>query len=195
MTGDILDQVLSKLNRTLWANGRSVLDNVTQKSCSTSTQTSRFCFYQLIRHQFFSHWIWESPKTSSCGIYRKLLFQHVLAKTEDCTTASEVTKSHTILKQELSDLIAKLQHVDDACEVSDLTSAENNIPVCEPASKLTHPDDYSDEDSDDEDAVPMEVPPPRLKSLDKAITCPEDIFGIQRLYQRSKLLIILSWMI
>ena len=130
---------------------------------------------------------------------------------EDCTTASEVTKLHTILKQELSDLIAKLQHEDDACEVSDLTSAEDNIPVCaefaddkwdeefmpefEPASKLTHRGDDSDEDSDDEDAVPMEVPPPLLKSLDKAISCPEDIFGIQRLYQRSKLLIILSWII
>ena len=126
-------------------------------------------------------------------VVRKLLFRHVLAKIEECTTASEVTKSLTILHairwlaeawkqvasdtfkkcfrkagiltesfqvvqpsrtseesdpfldidegeedddtevcdQELGELIAKLQDKDDdAYEVSDLVSAEDDVPVC-----------------------------------------------------------------
>ena len=71
--------------------------------------------------------------------------------------------------------------------MSDLASAEDDVSICAefaddkwdeefmselgPANKLMCPD----EDSDDEDSDPMEVPPPRLKSSDEAISCLGDI--------------------
>ena len=78
--------------------------------------------------------------------------------------------------QELGELIAKLQDKDDAaCEVYDLVSAKDDVPVCTefadnkwveefmsdlgPANNLMCPDD---EDSDGEDANAMEAPPPHL---------------------------------
>ena len=94
--------------------------------------------------------------------------------------------------QESSDLTAKLQDKDDACEVSDLISAENDVPICAefandkwdeelmsellPVNKFMCPNDDSDEDSNNEYSDPMEeVPSPCLKSLDKAIFCLGDI--------------------
>ena len=181
--------------------------------------------------------------------YRKLLFRYVLAKIEECTTASEVTTSPTILHvirwvtaawkqvatdtikkcfrkagiltesfevvqpsrisedhdpfldidegeqednsevsdQELSELIAKFQDKDDACEVSNLLSAEDDMPMCTefaddkwdeefmsdlgPANKLVCPESNSDY----EDANAWEDTSPRLKSFDEAISCLGDI--------------------
>ena len=89
--------------------------------------------------------------------------------------------------EELSELTAKLQGNDDACEVSGMTVAEDDVPVCAelsddkrdeefmselgPTNKFTHLDGDSDEDSDDEDSEPIEVPPPRLNSVPEAMSC------------------------
>ena len=187
------------------------------------------------------------------SVVQKLLFRHILAKIEECTTASEVTKSLTILHairwvaeawnqvasdtikkcfqkagiltesfqvvqpsriseesdpflnidegkegddtevsdQELSELTAKLHDKDDACEVPDLVSAEDDVPVCAefandkwdeefmsdlaPANKLMCPDNDNDIDSEGEDANTLKEPQPRIKSIDEAISCLGDI--------------------
>lgn len=89
----------------------------------------------------------------------------------------KVANDTEVSNQELGELIAKLQDKDDACELSDLVSAEDNVPVCAddkwdeefmselgPANKLTCPDDDSDEDSNNKNANEMEEPPPHLAS-------------------------------
>ena len=101
MTGDILDQVLSKINRTLWINGRSVLLLMDNTGCHPSELQHKYTNIEIV---------FLPPNTTSIlqpldlGIiqnfklwYRKLIFRHVLAKIEVCTTVSEVTKSLTIL--------------------------------------------------------------------------------------------------
>ena len=90
---------------------------------------------------------------------------------------------------ELSDLISWLQGSDDACEVPDLASAEDHLPICAefaddtwneqfmselgPADKVMYVDNDCDEATDDDkdEATPTEVP--RLKSLSEAFACPD----------------------
>ena len=92
MAGDILDQVLSKKIYIF------LMDNVG-------------CHPEQLQHKYANIKIVFLPANTTSvlqpldlGIiknvklwYRKLLFRHVLAKIEECTTASEVTKSLTIL--------------------------------------------------------------------------------------------------
>ena len=76
-------------------------------------------------------------------------------------------------------------HKDNACEVSDLASAEDQLPVCAEFAddtlneqftselglkdKVMCLDDDSDEDTDVDEADPVKLP--RLKSLSEAINC------------------------
>ena len=92
--------------------------------------------------------------------------------------------------QELGELIAKLQEKGDACEVLDLISAEDDVPICAeftddkwdkefmselgPAIKIVCPDDDSDVSSDEDDTI-MEEPPLCLKNLDEVISCLGDV--------------------
>ena len=111
----------------------------------------------------------------------------------------------------MSELIAKHQDKDDACKVSDLLSAEDDVPVCVefaddkwdeefdlgPANKLVCPESNSDEDSDYEDANAWEDTSPRLKSFDEAISCLAEIsatFWKTKAIPRKRIAHILSWM-
>ena len=101
MTGNILDQVLTKLNRKLRANGRSVLLLMDNAGCHPDDLQHK---YTNIRIVFLPANTTSVLQRLDLGIiqnfkvhYRKLLFRFVLAKIEECTTASEVTKSLTIL--------------------------------------------------------------------------------------------------
>lgn len=255
MTGDILDQVLSKLNRTLRVSGRSVLLLMDNAGCHPEELQHKYTNIKIV---FLPANTTSVLQPLNLGIiknfklwYRKLLFRHVLAKIEECTTASQVTKSLTILHairwvaeawkqvtsdtikkcfrkagiltksfqvvqplriseendpfldidhgendderteggdQELDELISNLTDKDDACDMLDLISAEDDVPVCAefaddtwdeefmselgPVNKLMCPDDASDEDSDGDT---MEEPAPHLKSLGEAISCLEDV--------------------
>ena len=112
MAGDILDQVLSKKKVFF------LMDNVGSHP-------------EQLQHKYTNIKIVFLPANATSvlqpldlGIiknvklwYRKLLFRHVLAKIEECTTAYEATKSLTILhairwvaepwKQVASDMIKK----------------------------------------------------------------------------------------
>ena len=101
MTGEILDAVLSQINKSLAGNGRSVLLLMDNAGCHPEKLIHKYTNIKIV---------FLPPNTTSTlqpldlGIiqqfktyYRKLLFRFVLAKIEDCTSASEVTKSVTIL--------------------------------------------------------------------------------------------------
>ena len=101
MTGDILDQVLSKINRNLRAHGRSVLLLMDNAGCHPEELQHK---YSNIKIVFLPANTTLVLQPLDLGIiknfklwYRTLLFRQVLAKIEDCTAASEVTKSLTIL--------------------------------------------------------------------------------------------------
>ena len=101
MTGDILNQVLSKINRTLRVNGCSVLLLMDNAGCHPVELQHK---YTNIKVVFLPANTTSVLQPLDLGIiqnfkigYRKLLFQHILAKIDKCTTASEVTKSLTIL--------------------------------------------------------------------------------------------------
>ena len=231
MTGEILDQVLSKLNRTLRISGRSVLLLMDNAGCHPEELQHKYTNIKIV---FLPANTTSVLQPLDLGIiknsklwYRKLLFRHVLAKIEECTTGSKVTKSLAILHairwvteawmqvtsdtikkcfqnagiltksfqvvkslriseesdpfldidhgenddehtkvgdQELDELIGKLQDKDDTCDLLDLISAEDDVPVCAefaddtwdeefmselgPVNKLMCLDDANDEDSD-----------------------------------------------
>ena len=101
MTGEILDQVLSKLNRTLRISGRSVLLLMDNAGCHPEELQHKYTNIKIV---FLPANTTSVLQPLDLGIiknfkmwYRKLLFRHVLAKIEECTTASQVTKSLTIL--------------------------------------------------------------------------------------------------
>ena len=101
MTDDILDQSLSKINRTLRVNGCSVLLLMDNAGCHPVELQRK---YTNIKTVFLLANTTSVLQPMDLGIikdlklwYRKLLSQHVLAKIEDCMTVSGVTKSLTIL--------------------------------------------------------------------------------------------------
>ena len=101
MTGEILDQVLTKLNRKLRENGWSVLLLMDNAGCHPDDLQHK---YTNVRIVFLPANTTSILQPLDLGIirnfkvhYRKLLFRFVLAKIDQCTSGSDVTKSLTIL--------------------------------------------------------------------------------------------------
>ena len=101
MTGEIVDKVFSEVNKQLKSKGRSVLLLMDNAGCHPEDLNGK---YSNIKVAFFP------PNTTSVlqpldlGIiknfkvqYRKLLMRFILAKIDQCSSASEVVKSITIL--------------------------------------------------------------------------------------------------
>ena len=101
MTGEILHDLMTHINRQLRAKGRSVLLLMDNAGCHPENLAQKYTNIKIV---------FLPPNTTSVlqpldlGIiqnfktyYRKYLFRYVVAKIEECTSASEVTKSLTIL--------------------------------------------------------------------------------------------------
>ena len=101
MTRDILESVLSKLNRRLSAKGRKIAPLMDNAGCHPKDLKDRFSNIRII---------FLPPNTTSMlqpldlGIiqnfkvhYRTLFLRFVLSKIDACETASEITKSVSIL--------------------------------------------------------------------------------------------------
>ena len=101
MTGDILHDILGSLNRKLRAKGRSILLLMDDAGCHPSDLEGK---YSNIRVLFLPPNTTSKLQPLDLGIiqnfklyYRILLMQFILAKIEECTSASDVVKSLTIL--------------------------------------------------------------------------------------------------
>ena len=95
MTRDILEAVLGKLNRRLSAKGRKIALLMDNAGCHPKDLNDRFSNIRII---------FLPPNTTSMlqrldlGIHYRTLFLHfVLSKIDACETASEITKSVSIL--------------------------------------------------------------------------------------------------
>ena len=101
MTGEILATVLMELNKQLFASNRSILLIMDNAGCHPDNLKVKFTNIRVI---------FLPPNTTSklqpldLGIiqkfevhYRRLFLRHVLAKIDECETASDVTKSVNIL--------------------------------------------------------------------------------------------------
>ena len=101
MTGDILHQVLSKINRQLAAKSRSVTLLMDNAGCHPHDMADRYSNIKII---------WLPANTTSklqpldLGIiktfkahYRKFLLRYVLSKIDECQTGSEVANSVNVL--------------------------------------------------------------------------------------------------
>ena len=102
MTGEILDKVLSKLNRQLRSKGRSIALLMDNPGCHPPEIKDKHSNIKII---------FLPPNTTSklqpldLGIiqnfkvhYRKLFLRFVISKIDECDTASEVVKSVSILQ-------------------------------------------------------------------------------------------------
>ena len=94
MTGEILDKVLSKINRTLRVNGLSVLLLMDNAGCHPQDLQHKYTKIMIV---FLPPNATSILQPLNLGIiinfklhYRKMLFRYVLARIEGCTTASEV---------------------------------------------------------------------------------------------------------
>lgn len=101
MTGDILHDILRSLNCKLKAKGRSILLFMDNAGCHPSDLADK---YSNIRVLFLPPNTTSKLQPLDLGIiqnfklyYRKLLMRFILAKIEECTTASDVVKSLTVL--------------------------------------------------------------------------------------------------
>lgn len=101
MTGDILEKLLSKLNKQLWSKGRSVLLFMDNAGCHPPDMAEKYGNIKIV---------FLPPNTTSVlqpldlGIiknfkvhYCKFLMRFVLAKIETCSSASKLLKSVNVL--------------------------------------------------------------------------------------------------
>ena len=101
MTGEIMHNILQKVNRRLRLEGRSILLLMNNAGCHPKDLSTKFSNINVV---------FLSPNTTSVlqpldlGIiqnfkihYRKLLIQHVITRIEECSTAHEVVKSLSVL--------------------------------------------------------------------------------------------------
>jgi hypothetical protein len=101
MTGDILHDILGSLNRKLRAKGRSILLFMDNAGCHPTDLEGK---YSNIRVLFLPPNTTSKLQPLDLGIiqnfklyYRKMLMRFILAKIEECTSASDVVKSLTVL--------------------------------------------------------------------------------------------------
>ena len=102
MTGDILHEVLVSLNRKLKAKDRSILLFMDNAGCHPSDLADKYCNIQVF---FLPHNTTSKLQPLDLGIiqilkhlyYCKLLMRFILAKIEECTTASDIVKSLNVL--------------------------------------------------------------------------------------------------
>ena len=102
MTGDILSDVVSKVNARLKRKGRSVLLLMDNAGCHPSDLKDKFSNINVV---FLPANTTSKLQPLDLGVimnfkvyYRKLLMQFVLARIEECSSATEVAKSVTILQ-------------------------------------------------------------------------------------------------
>ena len=103
MAGEIMDEILKKLNRQLKRNGRSVLLLMDNAGCHPPEMKDG---YSNIKVMFLPANITSRLQPLDLGInknfkvhYRKLLFRYVVAKIDECTMASEVAKKYIFSRQ------------------------------------------------------------------------------------------------
>ena len=102
MSGEIMDVILKKLNRQLKHNGRSVLLLMDNADCHPPELKDSYSNIKVI---FLPANTTSRLQPLDLGIiknfkvhYRKLLLRYVVAKIDECTVASEVTKKINILQ-------------------------------------------------------------------------------------------------
>ena len=102
MTGEILDKVLSKLNRQLRSKGRSIALLMDNAGCHPPEIKDKYSNIKII---FLPPNITSKLQPLDLGIiqnfkvhYRKLFLRFVISKIDECDTASEVIKSVSILQ-------------------------------------------------------------------------------------------------
>ena len=101
MTGEILHDILNKLNRKVMAKNRSILLIIDNAGCYPNDMVDK---YSNVRVLFLPPNTTSKLQPLDLGIimtfklhYCKLLMRFVLAKIEECSSASEVVKSLTVL--------------------------------------------------------------------------------------------------
>ena len=96
MTGDILHKVLSKANRKLRLEGRSVLDNAGCHPPNIVSSNIKLVFLPPNTTSVLQPLDLGIIKTFKVH-YRKFLMRFILSKIDTCSSATEVVKSVTIL--------------------------------------------------------------------------------------------------
>ena len=101
MTADIMDAILSKLNRQFSCNGRGILLLMDNAGCHPDNLATK---YSNIEVCFLPANTTSKLQPLDLGIIknfkfhcRRLLLRYVLSKIEECSTASDVIKSVNIL--------------------------------------------------------------------------------------------------
>ena len=101
MTGDIMNDILSKLNRQLSRNSRHILLLMDNAGCHPEDLTTKF---SNIKTCFLPANTTSKLQPLDLGViqnfklhYRKLFLRYVLSKIDECDTASDVVKSINIL--------------------------------------------------------------------------------------------------
>ena len=102
MTGGILDEVLSKLNRKLRLKGRSIVLLMDNAGCHPEEMKDKYSNIKVI---FLPPNATSKLQPLDLGIiqnfkvhYRKLFLRFVISKIDECETASEVIKSVNVLQ-------------------------------------------------------------------------------------------------
>ena len=128
-----------------------------------------------------------------CGVLRKdfSIVQPVITAQTDPFADIDEENECEVDEQELSELILSLQGPENACSLSELLTAESDIPVCSEFADLTWDDEFmaelgpqskqqcsdvEDKDKDDSDpAEDHEPSPPHVKNYREAMECLEDV--------------------
>ena len=113
MTGEILATVLMELNQQLFASNRSVLLIMDNAGCHPDNLKVKFTNIRVIfllpnttsKLQPLDLRIIQNFKVH----YHRLFLRHVLAKIDECETASDVTKSVKTTFWHVLDNLSKLQ--------------------------------------------------------------------------------------
>ena len=102
MTGDILNEILTKWNRKLRSEGRSIVLVMDNAGCHPQELKEA---YTNIKIMFLPPNTTSRLQPLDLGIiqnfkihYRKLFLRFVISKIDECSTISEVTKSVTVLQ-------------------------------------------------------------------------------------------------
>ena len=101
MTGDILDKILTKLNRRFSLNRRNVALLLDNAGCHSEEIKNKYSNIKII---FLPANTTSKLQPLDLGIiqnfklhYRKLFLQYIISRIDDCETVTDIAKSLNIL--------------------------------------------------------------------------------------------------